>query len=141
MTNDEVPHRILLNCNWNNFGVWEIINKLIKTLPNYFESEIVIKGVDVTDLYSVGAVFSTAIESSLVEALNKSRNIWDAENEYLALSFKRQSQTFPDVLLIDFLITKLYLGLNLKLGMYYRKKENQVLDLRSILMPVQKPIY
>lgn len=86
---------------WEYFELWTKINEIIRTLPNFFQSEIRIKGVNATDIYSVGSLFSSAIESSLVEGLNKMRNIWDAQNQYLSFAFKRQSQTFPDVLLVD----------------------------------------
>lgn len=99
---------------WEYFELWKTINKLIRLLPNYFDSDIVIKGVDATDLYSVGALFSTAIESNLVEGLNRTRNLWDADNKYLSLAFKRQSQTFPDVLLVDSLDNKVIFGIELK---------------------------
>lgn len=124
MVTNQPPQKMLPDSKWKYFELWETINKLIRLLPNYFESEIVIKGVDATDLYSVGSLFSTAIESNLVDGLNKTRNLWDAENQYLTLAFKRQSQTFPDVLLVDSLENKVIFGIELK-AWYALSKEGE----------------
>ena len=74
---------------WEYFELWTKINELIRTLPNFFQCQIVVKGINATDVYAVGSLFSSAIESSLVEGLNKMRNIWDPENQYLSFAFKR----------------------------------------------------
>jgi len=95
------PQRKYPNSSWEYYDLWLTIQKILYALPNYFESEIVVKGVNPTDLYAVGSLFSTAIESSLVNVLNKTRNVWDVNNVYPAFTFKRQAQTFPDVLLVD----------------------------------------
>jgi hypothetical protein len=124
MVTNPVPQRMPPDQKWQYFELWETINKLIRVLPNYFNSDIVIKGVDVTDLYSVGALFSTAIESNLVDGLNRTRNLWDADNKYLSLAFKRQSQTFPDVLLVDSLENKIIFGIELK-AWYALSKEGE----------------
>lgn len=86
---------------WEHFAVWQRIYDLIEALPNYFKSEILIKGINVTDIYSVGNLFSAVIESQIVDILNKLRNVWDADNGYSNYSFVRQSQTFPDILLVN----------------------------------------
>ncbi|MBD2778854.1 hypothetical protein [Iningainema tapete] len=95
------PQKKYLASSWQYYEIWLKIEKILYALPNYFESEIVVKGVNPTDLYAVGSLFSTAIEYSLVNVLNKTRNVWDTNNLYPAFTFKRQSQTFPDVLLVD----------------------------------------
>ncbi len=70
-------------------------------MPNYFHSEIVIRGINVTDIFSVGSMFSTIIESQIVNILNKLRDNWDKDNRYFNYSFTRQSQTFPDILFVN----------------------------------------
>jgi hypothetical protein len=95
------PQKKPPSSSWEYYQLWLKIEKIFYALPNYFESEIIVKGVNPTDLYAVGSLFSTAIESSLVDVLNKTRNVWDINNNHPAFTFKRQSQTFPDVLLVD----------------------------------------
>lgn len=110
---------------WEHYDLWMRIKKLIYALPNYFETEIVVKGINAPDLYSIGGVFSTAIESSLVEVLNKTRNIWDADNSYSTFAFQRQSQTFPDVLFVDLLNKdNIIFGIELK-AWYALSKESE----------------
>jgi len=87
--------------NWEHFDVWQKILNLIEAMPNYFKSEIIIKGINVTDIYSVGNLFSAVIEAQIVDTLNKLRNIWDEDNKYSNYTFIRQAQTFPDILLVD----------------------------------------
>lgn len=84
---------------WPHLLMWERINDLIYALPNYFETELLIKGINVTDIFSIGSVLSTIVETQVVEILNRLRNIWDPENQYSSYAFVKQSQTFPDVLL------------------------------------------
>jgi hypothetical protein len=83
---------------WEHYEVWRNVYELLESLPNYFKSEIVIRGINVTDIFSVGSMFSTIIESQIVTILNKLRDSWDKENRYFNYAFTRQSQTFPDIL-------------------------------------------
>jgi hypothetical protein len=92
------PIRQLPNKDWEHFAVWQKVYDLIEALPNYFKSEILIKGINVTDIYAVGSLFSAVIEAQIVDILNKLRNVWDPENQYSNYVFIRQSQTFPDIL-------------------------------------------
>lgn len=89
------------NETWEHFEVWYKILGLLEAMPNYFKSEILIKGINVTDIYSVGNLFSAVIEAQIVSTLNKLRNIWDDNNKYSNYAFIRQSQTFPDILLVN----------------------------------------
>lgn len=100
-TNNIEPTRQPPEVTWEHILVWQKVYDLIESLPNYFKSEILIKGVNVTDIYSVGSLFSAIIETQIVDMLNKLRNIWDIDNKYSNYSFIRQSQTFPDILLIN----------------------------------------
>ncbi|HIE25969.1 TPA: hypothetical protein EYP66_01630, partial [Candidatus Poribacteria bacterium] len=79
--------------------MWDKVNDLIYALPNYFETELVVKGINVTEIFSIGTAFATVVETQVVNMLNRLRGIWDSENEYSNYAFIRQSQTFPDVLL------------------------------------------
>jgi hypothetical protein len=100
-TDNLEPTRQPPETTWEHIAVWQKVHDLIESLPNYFKSEVLIKGVNVTDIYSVGHLFSTIIETQIVDMLNKLRNVWDTDNQYSNYSFVRQSQTFPDILLIN----------------------------------------
>ena len=95
------PLRQKPNENWEHFSVWQKVYDLIEALPNYFKSEILIKGINVTDIYAVGNLFSAVIEAQIVDMLNKLRDVWDSDNQYSNYIFIRQAQTFPDILLTN----------------------------------------
>jgi len=84
---------------WQHYAIWERVNDLFYSLPNYFRTDLNIKGLNITEIFSIGSVFANVIESEVVEILNKLRNIWDPEDKYSNYAFVRQAQTFPDVLL------------------------------------------
>lgn len=94
-----MPSKVMPDENWPHYKVWERINALFYALPNYFETELLIKGINVTEIFSVGGAFATVVETQVVSILNGLRNLWDPDNEYPKYAFVRQSQTFPDVLL------------------------------------------
>ncbi|NJN33208.1 MAG: hypothetical protein HC817_02115 [Saprospiraceae bacterium] len=89
------------NQTWEHFEVWQKVLDLLEAMPNYFKSEILIKGINVTDIYSVGNLFSAVIEAQIVNTLNKLRHIWDLDNNCSSYAFVRQSQTFPDILFVN----------------------------------------
>jgi hypothetical protein len=95
------PKKLSPNKTWEHFAVWQKVYDLLEALPNYFQSEILIKGLNVTDIYAVGNLFSAVIESQIADILNKLRDVWDSENKYSNYVFVRQSQTFPDVLFVN----------------------------------------
>jgi len=95
------PKKLSPKKDWEHFAVWQKVYDLLEALPNYFQSEILIKGLNVTDIYAVGNLFSAVIESQIVDILNKLRDVWDDENKYSKYVFVRQSQTFPDVLFVN----------------------------------------
>jgi hypothetical protein len=84
---------------WLHYKMWQRVNDLLYALPNYFDTELVIKGINVTEIFSIGGAFSTVVDAQVVDILNRLRNIWDPDNLYSEYTFVRQSQTFPDVLL------------------------------------------
>ena len=118
------PDKILPNKDWEHFAVWQEVYDLLEAIPNYFNSEIIIKGLNVTDIYSVGNLFSAVIESQIVEMLNELRNIWDSGNEYSNYSFIRQAQTFPDVLFANVQNNDVLFGIELK-AWYVFSKESE----------------
>ena len=54
--NNIEPIRQFPNTNWEHFAVWQNVYDLLEALPNYFKSEIIIKGINVTDIYAVGSL-------------------------------------------------------------------------------------
>jgi hypothetical protein len=94
-----IPSRVHPSHKWHHFKLWERINALIYSLPNHFETELIVKGINVTEIFSVGSAFATVVDSQVVSILNRLRNLWDPDNQYSNYAFVRQSQTFPDVLL------------------------------------------
>jgi len=95
------PSEIVPDKKWTHYKLWERIKTIFYSLPNHFETELVIRGINVTEIFSVGSAFSTVIETQTVTLLNGLRNLWDSDNRYSEYAFVRQSQTFPDVLLIN----------------------------------------
>ncbi len=95
----DVPIKVDPDPEWPHFKMWERIDDIIYSIPAYFETELLIKGINVTEIFSVGGAFASVVENQVVDILNNLRNIWDPESEYADYAFVRQSQTFPDVLL------------------------------------------
>ncbi len=119
------PSKVIPDVNWPHYKVWERVNALFYALPNYFETELLIKGINVTEIFSVGSAFATVVETQVVSILNGLRNLWDPDNEYSRYAFVRQSQTFPDVLLRDQQDEKgIILGVELK-SWYVLSKEGE----------------
>lgn len=93
------PSKVLPAEEWPHHELWERVSTLFYALPNYFQTELVVKGINATEVFSVGSAFATVVETQVVTVLNGLRNRWDPDNEYSNYAFTRQSQTFPDVLL------------------------------------------
>jgi len=100
------------------------IKSAISALPFYFDSATNIEGIEACDLFSLNSVLGATIEVQAVAALNKLRNIWDPDNEYSSYAFRRSSQSFPDVRLVDSTSSdsRPLLGIELK-GWYLLTKE------------------
>lgn len=56
-------------------------------------------GVLATDLFAFNSSLGATVEEQVVASPNNSRAIWDPERKYALYGFKRQPQTFPDVVL------------------------------------------
>ncbi|MBE7532202.1 MAG: hypothetical protein HND44_23600 [Chloroflexi bacterium] len=118
------PVKELPDKEWEHYVMWERINDLIYSLPNYFDTELVIKGINVTEIFSIGTAFTTVIEAQVVDILNRLRTIWDPQNRYSEYRFIRQSQTFPDVLLRHVVSNEILFGIELK-SWYLLSKEDE----------------
>ena len=67
------PIRKPPNKSWEHYVVWERINSLFYSMPNHFKTELVIKGINATEIFSVGGAFTTVIDSQVVTILNDLR--------------------------------------------------------------------
>lgn len=123
MPRPNLPTKLLPTADWPVYPVWERINALCFALPNYFQTELLIKGINVTEIFSVGSALATVVETQVVSILNNLRHLWDPDNECSKYAFIRQSQTFPDVLLRNLQTEKdILLGIEIKAWYVFSKE-------------------
>lgn len=121
----DIPTKVYPSSKWRHFKMWERVNALFYSLPNHFKTDLIVKGINVTEIFSVGGAFATVVDSQVVTILNRLRNLWDPDNEYSNYAFVRQSQTFPDVLLRNLQDEKdILFGIELK-SWYVLSKEGE----------------
>ena len=96
-------------------------------LPVHFRSDTHIEGIGATDIFTLSAALGAAIENQVVDTLNQLRSVWDPEDKYPTVSFVRQPQSFPDVVLVDATAQgdkRIVFGIELK-GWYLLAKEGE----------------
>jgi len=121
----DIPTKVYPSGKWCHFKIWERVNALFYSLPNHFETDLIVKGINVTEIFSVGGAFATVVDSQVVTILNRLRNLWDPDNEYSNYAFVRQSQTFPDTLFRNLQDEKdILFGIELK-SWYVLSKEGE----------------
>ena len=74
------PSRAFPDNQWAHYSLWDKVNDLIYSLPNYFKTDLIVKGINVTEIFSIGSAFTTVVDTQVVEILNRLRGIWDPEN-------------------------------------------------------------
>jgi hypothetical protein len=94
--------------------LYENVHQAILALPAFFVSETYIEGLRVTDIFSLNTLLGATIEDQCVTILNRHRKLWDPEGKFSLYRFVRQSQVFPDVLLIKAGEAEPIMGLELK---------------------------
>ena len=96
----------------------------LMALPASFSFPHPISGVRATDLFNLNSLIGAAIEDQVVEALNRSRSVWDPDHNWDECVFERRSQSFPDVRLVRRALAgeEVVLGIELK-GWYTLSKE------------------
>ena len=105
--------------------MFEKVREAVFAVPGNFRSDVVIRGVQVTDLFNLNALLGAAIETGVVSTLNSLRPLWDDNERYAMYSFVRQPQTFPDVRLQNAADpSDILLGIELK-GWYLLAKEKE----------------
>lgn len=110
---------------WRHRRLFERVREAVYAVPVNFRSDVVIRGVQVTDLFNLNALLGAAIEAGVVSTLNSLRPLWDPDERYAMYSFVRQPQTFPDVRLQNSADpSDVLLGIELK-GWYLLAKEKE----------------
>lgn len=107
------------------FNLYSGILAALMALPASFSFPHPVSGIRATDLFNLNGLIGAAIEDQVVEALNRSRPIWDPDHEWEACMFVRRSQSFPDVRLVSrsFDGEETVMGIELK-GWYALSKES-----------------
>jgi hypothetical protein len=117
----------------NNEIVYEVyknVREALFALPTYFRSDTSIEGILATDIFTLNAAFGATIEGQVVSTLNRMREVWDPDENFMYHRFVRQPQTFPDVLLrrdaggTDKHESEILLGIELK-SWYLLAKEGE----------------
>ncbi len=125
MALDSPPERKPPDHDWEHHKLFERVREAIFAVPGNFRSNVVIRGVQATDLFNLNALLGAAIEEGVVDTLNSLRQVWDARERYAMYSFVRQPQTFPDVRLQNSAdASDVLLGIELK-GWYLLAKEKE----------------
>lgn len=105
--------------------LFERVREAVFAVPGNFRSDVIIRGVQATDLFNLNALLGAAIEEGVVKTLNQLRPLWDSDEQYAMYSFVRQPQTFPDVRLQNASDpSDVLLGIELK-GWYLLAKEKE----------------
>ena len=119
------PTRRSPDRDWAHHRLFAKVREAVFAVPGHFRSEVVIRGVQVTDLFNLNALLGAAIEAGVVSTLNSLRPLWDGDERYAMYSFVRQPQTFPDVRLQNSADPDdILLGIELK-GWYLLAKEKE----------------
>ena len=99
------------------------VRQALYALPAHFRSTTSLEGLPAPDLQTLSTMLGAAIEDQVVATLNSLRTVWDPEGEFGRYYFRRQAQTFPDVLLMaDENGRDIRLGIELK-GWFLLAKE------------------
>lgn len=93
--------RPLPSAKWPHYPLWNGVRDALKSLPAYFHSDTFIEGISATDIFTLNSALGATIENQVVDALNSIRNVWDPDNRYPTYIFRRQPQSFPDVVLVN----------------------------------------
>lgn len=94
------PQRYEIDPNDPRTKLRENVIEAVRSIPFYFQSPIIIEGLDAGDLFSLNTLLGGAIEVQTVDTLNRVRTVWDPEDEWQDYGFKRFPQSFPDVRLV-----------------------------------------
>jgi len=54
MLTPNLSTKVMPDPKWSHYEVWKKVNSLFYSLPNYFRTDLIIKGIHVTEIFSVG---------------------------------------------------------------------------------------
>jgi hypothetical protein len=108
---------------WKHFKLFQKVKSALLSLPIHFDTETYIEGISAADIFTLNSALGATIENQVVNTLNQMRSIWDPDGNYALYNFKRQSQTFPDVLFKG-QNGDIIMGIELK-GWYLLSKEGE----------------
>jgi hypothetical protein len=91
----EIPQRVIPDTSWRYFDVWDSTKSLLYSIPNHFQSDLSIRGVNVTEIFSVGALFSGILETQIVETLNRIERNMGQGCKVLSLLLRQTTPKFP----------------------------------------------
>lgn len=94
---DEQPSQ---NPKWEHLELWQKVRECIYQLPDTFRLDVELPTLPASDLPAANTLLGTTIEDHIPVALNRLRNVGDRDNKYPAYVFKRQPQSFPDVVFV-----------------------------------------
>ncbi|MFM9876677.1 MAG: hypothetical protein ACKVOG_02345 [Rhodoglobus sp.] len=102
------------------------VKSALLALPGFFSFDNPISGINATDLFNLNSLLGAGIEIEVVRTLNRLRDLWDPDDEWLGFRFERSSQSFPDVRLVrrDAGETHIAIGIELK-GWFLLAKEGE----------------
>lgn len=118
------PVRPVLNPKDRHTVLRDRVQSALLALPGYFTFESPISGINAADLFNLNTLLGAGIEVEVVRTLNRLREIWDPDDEWLGYRFERSNQAFPDVRLVrrDMGKPDIALGIELK-GWFLFAKE------------------
>lgn len=76
------------------------VHRALHALPSYFSLDSQVSGIDATDLFHLGTMLSAGIEVEVVRTLNRLRDLWDPDGQWLSSRFERSREAFPSVRLV-----------------------------------------
>lgn len=117
------------------------VRAALMVLPGFFEFGTHFEGIDATDLFALNSVLGASIESQVVQTLNKMRGEWDPDEQWTGYRFVRQSQTFPDVLLVRRGVDSADIAMGIELKGWYLLSKEGVGSFRFQVTPAACSIF
>jgi len=117
------------------------VRAALMVLPGFFEFGTHFEGIDATDLFALNSVLGASIEGQVVRTLNKMRGEWDPDEQWTGYRFVRQSQTFPDVLLVRRGAGSADIAMGIELKGWYLLSKEGVGSFRFQVTPAACAIY
>lgn len=112
---------------WEHAALLKRVQACLYLLPDTFRVDVQLPTIPASDLAAANTLLGSTIEDHIPIALNRMRDLWDRDNDYPGYVFRRQPQTFPDVIFVrqtaDTVSAPLF-GIEVK-GWYLLSKEKE----------------